>query len=142
MKDLDWYKEVIYYYIERLSAQSNSKVRSREHKEGGYGEFYFYENIVNIQEDIDTKYISFQLELWFKQKNYKDHCIIRKKYKVDNTDYLKDFYAQFLDELIICASCMKTKEQSLTNSEGIQINCYSFGDLINKGLPNKDKIDG
>lgn len=139
-KDLEWYKEVIYHYVERLSIQSKNVVRSREHKEGVYGEFYFYENIVDIQENIDTKYVSCQLELWFKQKNYKDHCIIRKKYKFDNTEYLKDFYAQFLDDILISLPCMKTSAEGWVNSGGIQINCYSFSDLINKGLPDKDKL--
>ncbi len=141
MKDLDWYKESINYYIEKLSNFSDSKVRSREYKEGGYGRFYFKEKITSGINSENKDFDDIQLELWFKQKNYKDHCIIRKKYRVDNHEYLKEFYAQFLEEIILCTACMRTNEV-LYSSDNNPIHCYSFADLINKGLPDKDKIDG
>ncbi len=133
-KDLQWYKDVINYYVKILSKNSDSVIRSRLIKEFGYGRFYFEE--ITTHSDC----ITIELQLWFKQKGYKDHCIIKKRWKVDDLKYLVEFYAMFLDDLIIHTACRKTSEKGWNNSEGVEINCYSFADLINKGLPDKDKI--
>ncbi len=146
MEKLEEVKKFINYYVKVLSNASSSTVRARDHRELGYGKFYFEDKITHwIKNENHEEGDYIDLRLYFRQEGYKEHCIVRKKYIADNLDNIKDFYKQFLDELILYSIFMKTNTYSsnfknLYNEEGIRIQYYSFADLINKEL--EEKIDG
>ena len=128
-------KEYIEKLVKTLSGLSSSVIRGREFKQLGYGKFEFKDEISKLVTQEEThSYIQMNFELNFIQPGYKTHCIIRKRCRRPAGDNLEEFYAQFYDELVSCATLMKS-----TDNENFQ--SYSFAELINKGLRDCNKVE-
>lgn len=118
------YKEKLDDYLRIINLQADSKIRSREFKEFGYGNFVFTETPDEECWDFKVSY---------KQQGYREANLLRKRfYKSLGTE--EEFRAQFYKDVLhffVMGRPMKMK--SFTT--------YEFRDLINKGLPDEEKIE-
>jgi len=119
------YKEKLEDYLRIINRQADSKIRSREYKEFGYGRFVFTEN------PDDEEWL---FKVSYKQEGYNEANVLRKRYTkgvAEEEEFRANFYEEVLQYFVLARP---VKSEFLTT--------YEMRDLINKGLPDEEKIDG
>lgn len=117
-------KDLLLKYIEILSREADSRIRSKL----AYGTF-FLEERSTIEDEIDTLEMLLVYDEYIPRK--KQYCLIRKKYYNPSINKEQE-YEDFLKSIILMS--IMGKHGSYEDDDGNKWVFYTVEELINKGL--------